>query len=135
MSWTDERVEILKKLWAKETPAAEIAEVLGTTRNAVIGKAHRLGLSAKKSAAADKKNASGEGKNTSASRSKTKESPPKRKGKTGLLDLTERTCRFPIGHPDKKGFHFCGEPPLPGKPYCAEHCAVAYQAGSARHAR
>lgn len=104
MEWTDERVALLKDLWAQEMSASEIAKRLGgTTRNAVIGKAHRLGLSRKAAPAKPKPQT------------------------TAVLHLSERMCRWPIGHPGEPGFHFCGNQAQPGRPYCAEHCAVAYR--------
>ena len=102
MSWTDERIETLKKMWEEGHPASKIAEELGgVSRNAVIGKAHRLGLA-------------------------KRPSPIKRGGAT-ILDLTERMCRWPIGHPGEKGFHFCGAKTQVGMTYCAKHAAMAYQ--------
>ncbi len=104
MSWTDERVEQLKEMWQRGMSANEIAQELGdVTRNAVIGKAHRLGLSGRPS-------------------------PIRKKSKgVSILDLTERMCKWPIGDPKSPDFRFCGKPSLPGKPYCGEHCAIAYQ--------
>jgi len=105
MSWTDERVERLKELWAQGMSASEIADELGDiSRNAVIGKAHRLGLSGRPS-------------------------PIKKKPSKGatILALTERMCKWPVGDPKNPDFHFCGKPALPGLPYCAEHAAMAYQ--------
>ena len=105
MEWTDEAVAELKRLWAENVSARDIGERLGgVSRNAVIGKAHRLGLS-----------------NRSA-----KPPAPKAKPKDAL-DLTERMCRWPIGHPGEPDFHFCGEPKVPGRPYCAPHCNLAYR--------
>lgn len=110
MSWTDERVEILTRLWAEGKSASQIAEILGdVSRNAVIGKAHRLGLSGRPSPI------------------KRKSSKKEKKG-ISILDLNERVCRWPHGDPRDDDFHFCGKPSVPGLPYCAEHCAVAYQA-------
>ncbi len=107
MSWTDEQEEKLKQLWREGKTASQIAEELGgVSRNAVIGKAHRLGLSGRPSPI------------------KVKASRPK---KVGLLDLTERMCRWPIGDPRQPGFYFCGKQAMPGLPYCAEHAAKAYQ--------
>ncbi|CAK0748637.1 GcrA cell cycle regulator [Azospirillaceae bacterium] len=105
MSWTDERVEALKALWGQGMSASEIAEALGDiSRNAVIGKAHRLGLSGRPS-------------------------PIKKKLTRGatILALTERMCKWPIGDPKHPDFHFCAKNALPGMPYCAEHAAIAYQ--------
>jgi len=104
-TWSDERVERLKELWGQGMSASEIADVLGdVSRNAVIGKAHRLGLSGRPS-------------------------PIKKKPSRGanILSLTERMCKWPIGDPKHEDFHFCGKPTVQGLPYCAEHAAVAYQ--------
>ncbi|NNC46957.1 MAG: GcrA cell cycle regulator [Sphingomonas sp.] len=218
MSWTEERIDRLKKLWSKGSTASEIAEDLGgVSRNAVIGKAHRLGLESrpspvkgdkKKKAAAKKKPAAKKAapkkaapktapKKTAASQkaqsansapkaesetakaaaaaAKTSDkksdnlqyrsvgpggfirqgpsdtqapippAPPRRlipekpseevADKTSLLDLNERICRWPMGHPGESDFHFCGEPANPGFPYCVEHCGVAYQAQLPRRDR
>ncbi|MFM2045747.1 MAG: putative GcrA cell cycle regulator [Pseudomonadota bacterium] len=110
MSWTDERVEKLRELWGRGMSASEIADVLGNvTRNAVIGKAHRLGLSGRPS-------------------------PIKKKETKGatILSLTERMCKWPVGDPKSPDFHFCGKPSLPGLPYCGEHAAIAYQPAKRR---
>lgn len=108
MEWTDEAVQRLKGLWAEGLTAREIGERLGgVSRNAVIGKAHRLGLSAK-------------------SKKEEPEAPTYAKG----MELTERMCRWPIGHPGEPDFKFCGANRLPNRPYCAEHCSVAYRGKS-----
>ncbi|MBV7257864.1 GcrA cell cycle regulator [Pacificimonas sp. WHA3] len=219
MSWTDERIAILSRLWEEGHPASKIAEELGgVTRNAVIGKAHRLGLekrpspvksdAGKKKAAA--KPAPAKPKKAPAPKVKPPEPvkpvvaapeipaaaepvveveddeeevvvaidpkvplsarsdvdqsttaapriqihdprpaprpAPKKplrparsseavKDKTSLLDLNERTCKWPIGHPGEAEFHFCGGKSEPGFPYCNAHCAVAYQAQQPRKDR
>jgi GcrA cell cycle regulator len=108
MSWTDERVEQLKQLWGQGMSASEIADTLGdVTRNAVIGKAHRLGLSGRPSP--------------------IKKTPSR--GAT-ILALTERMCKWPVGDPKHADFHFCGKTAQAGMPYCAEHAAIAYQPSS-----
>ncbi|MBO42905.1 MAG: global cell cycle regulator GcrA-like protein [Rhodospirillaceae bacterium] len=102
MEWTEARVDQLKQLWSDGLTASQIAEKLGgVSRNAVIGKAHRLGLS-------------------------SRPSPIKRKT-IQLNTVSERMCQWPIGDPGDAEFHFCGEPALHGRPYCAEHCATAYR--------
>ena len=140
MGWTSEKVEKLKELWSKGHTASQIAEMLGdTTRNAVIGKAHRLNLEARAPS-----------KQSSSSRSKDNKqvvrrspAPMSRKAKfqSILLDknfepenpktleeLTDETCRWPIGHPPEKEFHFCGRKPLEKFPYCKLHVLYAFQA-------
>ncbi len=210
MSWTDERIATLKKMWEGGSTASQIAEELGgVSRNAVIGKAHRLGLKSrpspvkagekkkkapakkpvpktaiKKTAAkpvakptekpADKPvtaQASGASIPSQPIPNKTPDlpkivsvgpggflrqgpgdqqapippAPPRRlvpakpspaiADKTSLLDLTEKVCRWPMGHPGEPDFHFCGEAVNPGYPYCVEHCGRAYQAQLPRGAR
>ena len=163
MAWTDDRVELLKKLWAEGLSASQIANQLGgVTRNAVIGKVHRLGLS---------------GRTTT---SRTKAARPRRRpvhthnrasrpqlrthGNTALkpafdpnaeeefeleptiieelvipiserasiLTLKEDTCRWPIGDPGDEDFHFCGRHSEQGVPYCPHHCHIAYQPAQSR---
>ena len=117
MSWTDDRVEVLRNMWGAGKSASEIAEELGgVTRNAVIGKAHRLGLSGRPSPIQRKKKVKAEEKTI-------------KKGAT-ILELNERMCKWPIGDPRNKDFHFCGCGSMPGLPYCAEHAAKAYQQSS-----
>jgi len=160
MSWNDERVELLKKLWSEGLSASQIANELGDiTRNAVIGKVHRLGLSgrAKTTAApARPRTARPEG------RSEQPRAPqrPLTQGNTALaaelddvaeeapapapqpevannvvpmaqrctiMNLTESTCRWPLGEPGTESLHFCGGKSNPGSPYCAQHGRIAYQ--------
>jgi GcrA cell cycle regulator len=223
MSWTDERIDRLKAMWADGSTASQIAEDLGgVSRNAVIGKAHRLGLesrpspvkageekekkakptapapapkpAAAKPAPAPKPAAPAADVMAKATRP-TREvadaasmpvapvhrpsgvaakegntiqyrsvgpggfirqgpgdtqapippAPPRRlvpakpsqevKDKTGLLDLNDRICRWPMGHPGESDFHFCGRDANPGYPYCVDHCGVAYQAQLPRRDR
>ncbi len=202
MSWTDERIEQLKSMWGAGQTASQIAEALGgVSRNAVIGKAHRLGLEARPSpvkpnepekapepvaapappalepvrevapaprpaapvAAPDDdepaapappppapvmrsvgpggflRQAPGEQHPPSTP------APPRRlvpakpspdiAGKTTLLDLNDRICKWPLGHPGEPDFHFCGVKVNPGFPYCVEHCGHAYQAQLPRRDR
>ena len=133
MPWTDELMEKLRMLWEKGLPASAIAEALGggISRNAVIGKAHRLGLEARPSPVktADESGASPKPK---AAPRAAKVVKPQR---TSLLELSEKVCKWPIGHPGDADFHFCGKPSQAGYPYCGEHCAVAYQAQLPRRDR
>ena len=201
MSWTEERIERLKAMWTEGATASEIAEKLGgVSRNAVIGKAHRLGLEARPSpvkpgeekeqaAAAAKPAAKAEAAPKAAPAAEKQQpelpkpmpqpqrqrpqpegvqyrsvgpggfirqgpgdqqapippAPPRRlvpakpspevADKTSLLDLNDRICKWPMGHPGEPDFHFCGEPSNPGYPYCVAHCGVAYQAQLPRRDR
>ena len=230
MSWTDERIDTLKKMWEKGLTASQIAESLGgVSRNAVIGKAHRLGLQARpspvkandpdaKAAAAAQKTAAPKAEPVAAPPPAPKPAPvpraapiaaapvaaapdaaapvdespeddigmeapaaeaalekapavilrsvgpggflrqapgeqqapitpaPPRRlvparpsadmaGKTTLLDLNDRICKWPLGHPGEPDFHFCGEKVNPGFPYCIAHCGHAYQAQLPRRDR
>jgi len=208
MAWTDERIDALKGMWDKGMTASQIAEELGgVSRNAVIGKAHRLGLKSrpspvkaksktakKKQAAKPKKVAKPAAKKkpqeehvarrampppTPAARTHAAQqarapkhdgpkivsvgpggflrqgpgdqqapippAPPRRlvpakpseeiADKTGLLDLNDKVCRWPMNHPGEPDFHFCGEEVNPGFPYCVEHCGRAFQAQLPRGTR
>lgn len=138
MSWTDEKVEKLKELWTKGHTASQIAEVLGdTTRNAVIGKAHRLNLEAR--APSKQSGASTTSQNRPIKRGPA---PTSRKAKfqsilldknfepenpKSLEDLTDQTCKWPIGHPNEDKFYFCGRKPEGEFPYCKLHVLYAFQ--------
>jgi GcrA cell cycle regulator len=212
MSWTDERIDRLKALWTKGVTASQIAEELGgVSRNAVIGKAHRLGLQSRPSPVKANETPAPEPKKAKPAPAKAAApaekpaaapkpapqpavarpappaaapapvstapatpqpaepivrsigpggfvrqgpgdqqapippAPPRRlvpakpspevADKTGLLDLNEKICKWPIGHPGEPDFHFCGNPANPGFPYCVEHCGVAYQAQLPRRDR
>ena len=194
MSWTDERVELLKKMWGEGQSASQIAKELGgVTRNAVIGKVHRLGLSNRSTGAAPAKAeakakpaepAKPQPAATAAAKPKPEPKPeatpepkpvaetrpamPARKQiipagqplppqpsaneispealakvsevekkakKLTLMELTERTCKWPVGDPATEDFWFCGLPVQPGKPYCEAHVGVAFQPMSARRDR
>ena len=214
MSWTEERIATLTKMWESGSTASQIADELGgVSRNAVIGKAHRLGLKSRpspvkakeKKAVAKKKTvappatkpaspaakpkvpvarkpepapAAAPASPSPASASPSQPLPDKREDlpkivsvgpggflrqgpgdqqapippapprrlvpakpdpaiadKTSLLDLNDRVCRWPMGHPGEADFHFCGEKVNPGFPYCVEHCGRAYQAQLPRGAR
>jgi GcrA cell cycle regulator len=157
MSWTDERVELLKKLWSDGLSASQIAAQLGgITRNAVIGKVHRLGLSGRAKSA-----------NAGMPRQRKTRAPPHMlrigrgaiRGNTALahaydieaeaepelidniipigqrcsiLELTEQTCRWPVGDPGSSEFFFCGGAALTTLPYCAYHSRLAYQPAADR---
>ena len=190
MSWTDERVELLKKMWGEGQSASQIAKELGgVTRNAVIGKVHRLGLSNRASGTSTAK---AEAKPKPAAKAEPKPKPapkteparpeppqqpkkeaaqpsvPARKAiipagqplppqpsaneispealakvnevekkakKLSLMELTERTCKWPVGDPATDDFWFCGLPVQAGKPYCEAHVGVAFQPMSSRRDR
>jgi GcrA cell cycle regulator len=206
MSWTEERIERLKKMWHEGATASQIADELGgVSRNAVIGKAHRLGLEqrpspvkpgeekeAKKAAPAPVAAAPAKAKTEPPAASTAAAAPaaagpsgqprtpqrvptaqdlqyrsigpggfirqgpgeqqapippapprrlvpakpsPEVADKTSLLELNDRICKWPMGHPGEPDFHFCGEPANPGFPYCVQHCGVAYQAQLPRRDR
>jgi len=218
MSWTEERIGTLKKMWEGGSTASQIAEELGgVSRNAVIGKAHRLGLKSRPSpvkaaekkkkaatkkaapkaapATGAKKPAAAKPATTAAKKPEAKApatkgasasgssvpsqpipnptpdlpkivsvgpggflrqgpgdqqppippAPPRRlvpakpdpsiADKTSLLDLSDKVCRWPMGHPGEPDFHFCGAEVNPGFPYCVEHCGRAFQAQLPRGAR
>jgi GcrA cell cycle regulator len=154
MSWTDERVELLKKLWSDGLSASRIAAQLGgITRNAVIGKVHRLRLSGRKSvSAAASRKASFSSHMVRMPRASTRgntalaqvydydaEATPESieniipiGQRCGLIDLTEQTCHWPIGDPGSSDFMFCGGNPVAGLPYCAYHCRIAYRPAAER---
>jgi len=100
-TWTPERIEALTRLWEEGITTAEIGRRIGVTKNAVIGKVHRIGLTP---------------------RVITQKPPPRR----NVFDFTGPACMWPIGHPGEDDFHFCGEHPIAGKPYCGHHVEVAY---------
>jgi GcrA cell cycle regulator len=145
MSWTPERERKLQELWSKGHTASQIAGLLGdTTRNAVIGKAHRLNLEAR---AASKKTT------IKTSNKETNNLPEIKNQKLGkkarfkallldknfepenpkqLEDLTDETCRWPIGHPPEEKFYFCGRKPIDKFPYCKLHVLYAFQPKNAK---
>ena len=139
MSWTDEKIDKLKKLWGQGNTASQIAEIIGgVTRNAVIGKAHRLNLSAKiktRTATSNKDfDSSMEGKEIKrrgGRKSKFKsliiEKNFEPENPKQLEELDENSCKWPIGHPDEKSFYFCGRSSLKDFSYCKLHLLFAYQ--------
>ena len=195
MAWSDERVAILKKMWLDGNSASEIAKALGNiTRNAVIGKVHRLGLSnrdtnvSKAGATSNKavkdvkrgrppkinkepkkrgrpqkikgpkdfnESTTERGKPISASGTTVRSDDRKlevvsdlseetlkdllkvemKSKKISLMDLTERTCKWPIGDPATDAFWFCGHEAEPGKPYCKTHISIAFQPITQRRGR
>jgi GcrA cell cycle regulator len=107
--WTDDRINALTNLWSEGLSTAEIGRRLGITKNAVVGKAHRLSLTPRPSPV----------KTSSIVRPRVKPAPK-------VVSISGPTCSWPHGHPGEKGFHFCGARAVAGKPYCAEHAALAY---------
>jgi len=156
MSWTDERVELLKKLWSEGLSASQIAgELGGITRNAVIGKVHRLGLSGRAKAASA---ATPRPRKAHAPSHMARMTRPAMRGNTALarqpltayetepepeieltenivpigqrcslLELSDARCRWPIGDPGATDFFFCGGKPVGDLPYCIYHARIAYQ--------
>ena len=139
MSWTDEKVAKLKELWGKGNTASQIAEIIGgISRNAVIGKAHRLNLSAKiktRSATSsinfensiDNKNIKLKRGRRSKFKSLIIEKDFEPEDPKTLEELNENSCKWPIGHPNEKNFYFCGRTSLKDFSYCKLHLLYAYQ--------
>lgn len=141
MTWTTQRIETLKSLWAEGVSASIIAATLqGVTRNAVIGKAHRLKLAARSPGltAVPQRRRSLALKIARADAVKSAPVPRPRKAQDlpelgpaparhpVTADIAACHCRWPEGDPKRPGFHYCGRPPLPGASYCAHHFARAY---------
>ena len=139
MSWTEEKVAKLKELWGKGSTASQIAEIIGgISRNAVIGKAHRLNLSAKiktRTAATNQNfenSAEEKGiKSRKGRRNRFKsmiiEKNFEPENPKQLEELDENSCKWPIGHPNEKSFYFCGRSSLKDFSYCKLHLLYAYQ--------
>ena len=140
MSWNDENVEKLRELWDQGLPTAQIGKLLGFTKNAVVGKAHRIGLERRPSpirrtaVKPDRKKARSptipklnfeKTKENAADTSKVNHTfQPTVKNIFG--NVIKRGCEWPEGHPDEVDFRFCGKDRFEEKPYCLDHCAVAY---------
>ena len=142
MGWTEERVEQLKQLWTEGLSASQIARVLGgVTRNAVIGKVHRLGLAGRAGPAR------AERPRTTVTHRTVRVAAPEPEiieqdplvlddGKFAtVLTINDRMCRWPIGDPSANEFHFCGRNPKAGSPYCEAHARKAYQPQQPRRDR
>jgi GcrA cell cycle regulator len=139
MSWNEEKVNKLKELWGKGKTASQIAEIIGgISRNAVIGKAHRLNLSAKIKARSTVSNNNFENSNEkkdiqtrSGKRSRFQsliiEKNFEPENPKQLEELDENSCKWPIGHPNEKSFYFCGRNSLKDFSYCNLHLLYAYQ--------
>ena len=139
MSWNDQKVNKLKELWGKGNTASQIAEIIGgISRNAVIGKAHRLNLSAKIKTRAATSNQSFE--NSQIEKNNNPKLGRKSKFKSLIIEkdfepenpkqleeLDENSCKWPIGHPNEKSFYFCGRTSLKDFSYCKLHLLYAYQ--------
>ena len=137
MSWTDEKVSKLKELWGKGNTASQIAEIIGgISRNAVIGKAHRLNLSAKIKTRTATSNQNFDNSILDKNSKRTR----RRKFKSLIIEkdfepenpkqleeLDENSCKWPIGHPDEKSFYFCGRSSMKDFSYCKLHILYAFQ--------
>lgn len=151
--WTEDRVELLKKLWDAGLSASQIAAEMGNlTRNAVIGKVHRLGLPGRPRVADGNVQAAGRSRRAKEYTPSPRQYRPRTNAKPApqpdeepdyvveftenlvplhqrltLLELTDDVCKWPVGDPSSPDFHFCGGKALRAYPYCAHHCRIAYQ--------
>jgi GcrA cell cycle regulator len=147
-TWTIERIELLKSHFAAGLSCREIANEIGVSRNAVIGKLSRLNLTREKKPIARREDAK-PGRSRSVPRLQYRilrklfaEAPPAEESEhailseqhCSLLELSEQRCRWPINSPGEDDFCFCGNQPLNGMPYCAGHSRLAYQPGSRQRA-
>lgn len=147
MGWTPELIKDLKKHWKKGLTTGEIGRLIGMSKNAVVGKAHRLGLESRPSPIRREKleasktrkaakrllkpvqNEQQNELNTSTVEAGKSVKSVRKNGKNKgvkLVDLKPTSCRWPEGDPKDPDFHFCGKEAVPGKSYCDEHCQVAY---------
>ena len=141
MSWTDERIDQLKQMWERGMTASQIAEELGgVSRNAVIGKVHRLGLAGRASPSRSERPRMPMTPKVPSVRSHVPAAPIVEEDPLQLEDgshatvltISDRMCRWPIGDPAGSEFHFCGHNPKSGSPYCEAHARKAYQPQQAR---
>jgi GcrA cell cycle regulator len=140
MEWSPERIAELTKLWNDGLATSEIGKRLGISKNAVVGKAHRLHLSARpspirrvmmRSALPRPPRPIAEPRAVAAPAEARSPSPvaaatPAPAQPERVVELSNQTCKWPIGHPNEAGFHFCGERAIVGKPYCQAHTSIAY---------
>jgi GcrA cell cycle regulator len=136
MEWTDERIEALRAFWMQGFTASQIAERLGgVSRNAVIGKAHRLGLSARPSPIKretartlpmHRAPAAPPPIPAPAPAAAMPPPPPMQRQAAPPVSGGSKSCMWPLGDPKQPDFHFCGAVAEPGRPYCSQHCAAAY---------
>ena len=139
MSWNEEKVEKLKELWGKGSTASQIAEIIGgISRNAVIGKAHRLNLSSK---IKTRNASSSQNFDTSLEENSSKQKKGRKSKFQSLIiekdfepenpkkleELDESSCKWPVGHPEEESFYFCGRSSLKDFSYCKLHLLYAYQ--------
>jgi len=144
MEWTEERIEALKTLWTEGNTASEVSRRLGVTRNAVIGKVHRLGMGGRHKAAAPRAISAPSPRRTRAASSWAAAAPPlaappprptrieplEFAPMADLLTLSAHSCRWPIGHPDDPEFGFCGRERQANVSYCADHRRLALRGSS-----